>query len=235
MNIICEGVDISAKYYCCPSLEYDRFWDTFQQYGMRKNYTKAFGSIAWTNEIFRPKYDLVVQENSYNMFENSVLGGSLTEVLNHAGVQLKFVNNSYFSATFAYSLFTEIDFNIENCQTIQTAFERCRHLKTLRIATLLRTQIIGTNNFMDCTALENLTIVGEIGKTNFNVQWSSLLSVESANNIIQCLVNLVDTNPFAYTVTFHANVWELLRAEGNTSPNNNSWEDYLLDIGWNWN
>ena len=234
MSIICDSVDISTKYYCVQDVEWHRFWDGFQIFGTNKNYRKAFGNSQWTNEIFRPKYDFIVEYNSYQMFEDSVLEGSLTELLNRAGVQLKFVNNSYFSATFGKSLFTEIDFNIENCGNIATAFQNCERLKTLKIATLLNTQTIGQNNFQNCIALENLTIVGEIGSTNFNVQWSSLLSVESAKNIIRRLVNHIDTNPFAYTITFHADVWAKLDAEGNTSPNGNGWKDYIQDIGWNY-
>lgn len=201
--------------------EYDRFWDAFQQNGQRTTYTKAFGNNGWVNEIFRPKYDMIVQSNSYQMFENSVLEGSLTELLNRTGVQLKFVSNSYFSATFAKSLFTEIDFNIENCGTIQTAFDGCERLKTLKIETLLRTQTIGSNNFANCIALENLTIVGEIGKTNLNLQWSSLLSDASVQNIIDCLIDLTGQN--SQTITFHTDVKAKLTDTQKASISNKNW------------
>lgn len=43
---------------------YDKFWDTFQQNGNRKNYQNAFGS-CFTPEIFKPKY-AIVPKRAYN-------------------------------------------------------------------------------------------------------------------------------------------------------------------------
>lgn len=36
--------------------EYDRFWDLFQDYGNRTNYTHAFAGTCWTADILNPKY-----------------------------------------------------------------------------------------------------------------------------------------------------------------------------------
>jgi hypothetical protein len=41
--------------------EHDAFWDAFQQNGERNNYGYAFYTIAWTDEIYNPKYDFVVK------------------------------------------------------------------------------------------------------------------------------------------------------------------------------
>ena len=38
---------------------YDTFWDLYQQNGNRKNYEYAFGGNGWTDETFKPKYDII--------------------------------------------------------------------------------------------------------------------------------------------------------------------------------
>ena len=86
--------------------------------------------------------------------------------------------------------------------------------------------------FTNCLALKRIEYVGTI-PTSLKIQWSSDLEIESAKNILRCLLNLIDTNPFSATISFHENVWQALREEGNTSPNNNLWEEYLMDLGWN--
>lgn len=216
--------------------EYDRFWDSYQENGNRTSYKGAFGGSGWKEENFKPKYDIICKSNSYNMFEDCGMECSLTELLNQAGIQMKFVNNSYFSATFFNSNFTEIDFVFEFDEipsTIATPFNGCQKLETLKISTLYKECKIGNTCFQNCIALVNLTIVGEVGKS-INLQWSNLLSVESAKNIIQCLANYKGTSSdLANTVTFHANVWSALEAEGNTSPNGNTWREYVYDLGWN--
>ena len=39
--------------------EYDRFWDTYQQNGNRREVAYSFSGSCWDNSIFHPKYDIV--------------------------------------------------------------------------------------------------------------------------------------------------------------------------------
>ena len=62
-------------------------------------------------------------------------------------------------------------------------FKNSKKLKTLKISTVKETSVF-QNAFEGCTALENLTIDGVIGKNGFDVHWSTLLTAESYHSII---------------------------------------------------
>lgn len=85
--------------------------------------------------------------------------------------------------------------------------------------------------FSNMSALKNLTVTGTIGKS-FDIS-DSPLTVESAKNVIKALKDYSTDAPFTYSVLFSSSVMNALDAEGNTSPNGNSWLEYLDDIGWN--
>lgn len=166
---------------------YDTFWDTFQQNGNRFNYNNAFSSgnanptsVGWTNVNFKPKYSMV-NIGGYSLFDYSGIEGSLTEILNILGITLTF--SGYQSSGFQNTQFTEIDYINNNMSTMANVFKNSTKLKTLRISTVKETSTF-QNAFEGCTALENLTIEGTIGKTGFDVHWSVLLTAESYHSII---------------------------------------------------
>lgn len=47
---------VGEVYEAGQQSEYDRFWDSLQQYGTRENYWGGFA--GWRNDIFNPKYPL---------------------------------------------------------------------------------------------------------------------------------------------------------------------------------
>lgn len=86
--------------------------------------------------------------------------------------------------------------------------------------------------FDGCRNLTSITFVGVIPVSiSFS---SSPLTLESAINVITHLKNYLGLeNEFKYIVTFSATTWDYLDAEGNASPNGNSWREYINDLGWN--
>lgn len=48
--------------------EYDRFWDSYQDYGKRTSYPNAFSGFAWNDEIYNPKYPINATGNANNIF-----------------------------------------------------------------------------------------------------------------------------------------------------------------------
>ena len=56
----------------------DSFWDKYQDYGNRTNYTRAFALFGWSPNIFQPKYPMYVT-NSYAMFYFSGLNVDLRD------------------------------------------------------------------------------------------------------------------------------------------------------------
>ena len=86
--------------------------------------------------------------------------------------------------------------------------------------------------FESCNYLVDVSFEGEIGQ---NIKFSSSpLTVECMKHIISNLVNYAGTeNEFVHKVTFTSACLAALEAEGNTSPNGNTWLDYMTDLGWN--
>ncbi len=71
-------------------------------------------------------------------------------------------------------------------------------------------------------------------ETNFYMAHTGVLTLESAKNIINALVDYSGTDEeFAYEVTFHPNTLALLEAEGATAPNGLTWLEYADSKGWN--
>lgn len=206
MNLICdtEGVDIFAKYYCANDVEYHRYWDEYQTFGTRTNYDCAFAGYGWTDETFNPKYPLIIG-TAYMMFRYAKITDAITK-----------------DYVFDFSQASSCDYVFLSVL-----------VKQLNIIGVEGTRL--DTMFQDMRALETLNYTGTIGKTSVRLQWSSNLNVECAKNIIRSLINYKGTNyDMSYQISFHANVWALLDAEGNASPNGDTWKNYINYIGWSY-
>lgn len=175
--------------------EYDRFWDAYQQDGKRTYYQYGFAGSCWKMDLFKPKYNLDNITNAMNMFYGNQIGGSLTELLNELGFTLKIASNaSAVGNMFTNSHFTEISLDL-SAMTIQTPsglFSGCTKLTTLEIALPAYNKIEKHNNwFSGCTALENITLIGEITTNGFDVS-DCPLSYESLIGIIEALYDYSD-------------------------------------------
>jgi hypothetical protein len=90
-----------------------------------------------------------------------------------------------------------------------------------------------SNIFHTCSALEKITIEGEIG-FDINFKWSTKLSITSMQSVITHLKNCAGTNEaMTHTVTFSAACWANLDTEGATAPDGMTWRAYVASLGWN--
>lgn len=185
--------------------EYDKFWDNFQQNGNRNRYEYAFAWESWTNEIFKPKYDITVEiGNSSNMFTYSGITGSLKTILNDNGVSLTFTNTSGSSSgaryIFVATKFTELPVidvsQAKGSQAIQSLFSLSTQIQTIE-KLVMPTDCTGysTETFHKCYALENIAFEGTI-KYSLNFQYCPL----SADSVYSIL-NHLDTNEYTGTRT----------------------------------
>ena len=80
--------------------------------------------------------------------------------------------------------------------------------------------------------LENVVFEGVIPAT---ISFSSCpLTVESMKSVITHLKDYSGTeSEYTYTVTFKSTAFSALTAEGTTSPNGNTWAEYIDDLKWN--
>lgn len=212
--------------------EYDAFWDAYQQNGNLKYYKYAFGGQGWTENTFKPKYDIDTKSSSQSMFQESKINGDLGEILQQCGVRLIFYGTIY-NMTFYATRFTalpELDFT-EGKRLIQT-FMNSGYLVTIRKVKINELgDVTFERAFENLNALVNIVIEGVIG-TNFDIHWSPL-SVASLKDIITHLKDYSGTSSeYTYTVSFKATAFAELEAEGATSPHGNTWAEYIDDLKW---
>lgn len=222
------GTDTGGKSY------YDEFWDNYQDNGNRTSYNGLFAGQAWTNDTANPKYDITPSSFLYGMWNCGIK--RLTKKLGKNGVTVDFSKCYQFSYAFSYSIveyIEEMDITAKNNTVILTTsmFNECRNLAT--IGKLICRDIFKYQStmFANCTALENITIDGCIGGS-ISFQWSPL-TAESAISIITHLKDYKGTDSeFANTLTLSSTTLDFLDAEGETSPNGNTWRLYMTDLGW---
>lgn len=160
------------------------FWDAYQENGNRTDYQNAFSGRGWTEETFKPKYDIIVS-NAYMLFRYCGIK-DLGEALRKAGVRLVIQHNQM-SMTFNNTLL-EVIYGIEFPTTF-TSLNSCFHynsyLREIRVPIPVM-ETTDMNAFANCHELREVRFSGAIGKS-LNLQWSRFLSYASIVNIFQTL------------------------------------------------
>lgn len=82
--------------------EYDRFWDSYQNFGRRSEYMSAFCKVQWNDVTFKPKYDIVAKGYASNLFWETGIT-DLKDALHRAGVVLDTSRVTYMNNGFAGS------------------------------------------------------------------------------------------------------------------------------------
>jgi hypothetical protein len=167
--------------------QYDTFWDMFQQKGNRMDYSSAFGGIGWTNENFKPKYNMKPTSADY-MFRKSRISGDLVQMCDGFGVTLDFSNCTNFIEIFSHApnitRVGVVDISKAG-NNISNAFAYCG------IKTIDKIILAETNQMLyfpgAATELESVTIEGTIGTTAPYWQYCTKLNKASITSIINAL------------------------------------------------
>ena len=199
--------------------EHDRFWDSFQQNGNRTNYSGAFYGAGWNNATFKPKYDIKpTGVDSSSMFRETAITGDLKTLMEELGVSIDTSGVTSFSYSFYNNQFEGLPFidlsnkgNENNAIATAYVFANNKKLKRLEIKVSKTTTY--SNSFNSCSALENLSVSGEIGQAGFSVSASTKLTHDSIMSIINALYNYSGSGK-TYTVTLGStNLAKLTDAE----------------------
>ena len=157
-------------------LDYDTFWDTYQDNGNRTRYSNAFYGEGWNDITFNPKYPITISGDS---------------AVDYASV-------------FSYGGMTEINVDISvNSPSLATAFNQNRSIVTIKKMVLLRNDVYFDRTFVATTNLENITFEGVISKS-IGFPNSQKLSDASIQSVIDHLADL--TGQTTQTLTFHSTV-----------------------------
>ena len=214
-----EGFDAGRQ------AEYDAFWDVLQNYGSRTNYRYAFE--GWGAEYIRSKYKVIPTSGVYNMFYDNP---NLKKV-EAAYFDLSQVPYSGNAQTFSYFLggcpkleeIEDIGLVPNQSYTYFAAWDYA-----LKKVACIRLNADTNVEFMlyGCTALEDVTIEGEIGKGGINLYQSKNLKHDS----IVSFINALSNNTSGLAITFSAEAVNNAFEGGSTGS---EWLD-LLATKSNW-
>lgn len=228
---------VSDVYEAGQQSEYDRFWDAFQQNGERSSYAFAFAGDSWNGENFKPKYDIKPKSTARYMFAHAqkLVGQNIDELLSKSGVIL---DTSGITASDGFSNFMqyscphtmpEIDTTgVSNLSSFMY-YASIYAIKKIRFKDDGSQTVLTMFNNSNFVKVE---VEGVIGKS-LKLNSASSMTVASAISFITHLKNYSGTDSeFANTLTLSSTTKTALDNEGATSPNGNTWAEYITDIGW---
>lgn len=164
--------------------QYDEFWDIYQKYGNRTNYSYGFAGYGFDFDNFYPKYDIKVSGYCSNIFYSWLTDksiGSLIQRLNECGVVLDTSKATNITAMFSYARFTEIP--VIDCTGLSTSSVSINVFShtygyTKKIEKIIvKEDVVFTNWFLEANLVE-VAFEGIIGQ-DINFRWSTRLSKAS--------------------------------------------------------
>lgn len=175
----------SDGYEAGQQAAYDSLWEDLQEGGSRTDYQYAFHYM--NAKSFRPKYDLTVKMATC-MFRYTNIPGSLGDILNECGVKLIWQSGATGNSVFYGSAFTRLPHIVATGGSLGYYFTSCKNLETIDSidVTNATASTAFNSTFSGCTALKNLTIVGEISVSGMNVS-ACPLTHDSLMSIINAL------------------------------------------------
>lgn len=202
--------------------QYDAFWDALQNYGNRRSYNFAFFSAEglWSDENFRPKYDLVIKGGSDDTFyglsniTKFKKGYYGEEDLQIDTSEMTSANWFFFNMTNLVELPT-LDFT--NVTASAGAFSGCTNLAKLHLIVSEKTVFSAKSSttFNNCKSLIDLKITGIIASDLTLTACTKLSADTIYNQVIKNLKDFrEDTSGTTHTLTLGAtNLAKLTEAQ----------------------
>ncbi len=169
------------------------FWDVYQDYGNRTNYTYAFAGQGWRDDILKPKYPIAPTGANYMFYYNTAVTDVSPIVIDLSACTAA---TAMFGSASKLKHIGVLDFT--NFISLWSVFSYCSSLETID-KIIVNAENTYDTTFSGCNKLVNITFEGEIANSISFVN-SSLLSAESVQNIIDHLATVTT----AQTITFHS-------------------------------
>ena len=178
----------------------DAFWSTYQDNGNRADYNNAFAGIGWSNNTFKPKYD-IVPTSAYMMFRNSQISGDFVEILNDLGVAFdtsNLTNPQYMFNNTDFTHFGVMDFS--QATNHAQCFYYSSQLHTIDKVIFNPSVAAYNTTFDGCSALVNIVVEpNTIGGSGLSFKSCKNLSKASHISIVGGLLDSA-----AKSITFSA-------------------------------
>jgi hypothetical protein len=177
--------------------EHDAFWSVLQNGGERVLYSNAFYSMAWTKEIFKPKFSMHPTDMAgcFFQFNNNGEQVDFVELAEEQGIEFDFSNAENFTTAFAtggISRLGTVDLAKATGSANRTnsmfygAYNQKQGLRRIERMICHPKNLFPSNVFQGCKFLEYVGFEGEIADS-LNLQWSPKLSRESIASLVRCL------------------------------------------------
>lgn len=196
MNFICvdNDINISVNYYKSygAQVEYNRFWDDFQECGTKIDYGWAFCGAGWNIDTFKPKYD-IIPSGGYMIFRNFNRGSKrkpidMVELCKNLDITFSTKNATTMTYIFQNANISRLGtIHLGQVAAYENTFIQCSNLVTIEeIDFGTKGTQLWYNVFKGCTKLANLNSVqGIIGQ---NADFSECpLTAQSIKNVVNVL------------------------------------------------
>ena len=217
-------------------VEYDRFWDIYQENGNRVDYSYGFTGRGWNDNTFKPKYDIIVSNATQaSMFCNSRItslkkalsdAGKILDVSKATNLQLMFSSNT--------SLTEVPKLDCKNSTNLSSMFSWCQKLHTVDELVVGAPNTTFTTCFNRCDALQNIIISGEINN-NISFEHSTKLTEVSMNSIVSALSSGVTGKTATFSKTAVDREFEESPGANDGSTNPQSYWNMIIGYKSNWN
>jgi hypothetical protein len=203
----------------------NKFWDIYQNNGERTNYQMAFAGNGWTDEIFKPKYDINAKDLSQTFLAAKIT--DLVEILKTQGVKLNTEDCTSFLQCFQDSKVTHIpEIDARNSTNMSYTFGANSIKRVDKLIVSASTPYQSTF-YSYC---EYVMFEGEIGQKGLSVRGA--LPKECLLSIVNCLSTT--TSGLSVTLGKNAVNKAFETSEGaNDGSNSQEWKD-LIATRSNW-
>ena len=170
------------------TLQYNDFWDMYQQRGTRTDYARAFSGIGWTEKTFKPKYSLRDINSAIRMFEGTGIK-NLSELMIGLGMHLNLEGTTRTDYMFANCGITHVpDLDLRAVTNMEYMFYRAEELEVIEGLRLADdgSQELGARFFYRCYCLNTVIFHGQIG-CDVDIRHSPLYR-GSIENLISALL-----------------------------------------------
>lgn len=174
------------------------FWHALQQGGNRTNYEAFFLGSYWTDNSFKPIYDLNPTAVKQMFYSSPIT--NLKQLLIDCGVVLNTSKADYFTQMFQQAKVTHLPIIDMSNATNVTQF--CSYTPVVEIEKIISHKNIPWNNsFFQCSELTEIRFEGEIGSNGLSFADSKKLSRESLLSIVNALKDFSAENTIINDLT----------------------------------
>lgn len=183
--------------------EYDGFWDNFQDYGNRTNYSFGFSGFCWNDATFRPKYNIKAVGNAASLFRSLEVTEDLPVIFEKQGIVLdtsQATNLEYFFQT-SNSL-APIGLGTVDCTGLTVRLSSSfSSRRTRQVKLIINDSVAFYNTFNAAINMTDLELEGTLGTNGLSLSNSTLLTHDSLMSVINAAKDYSGSST-AYTVAF---------------------------------